>query len=740
MYKIPQVLMIISLFLLPHTLPAQTFASVTYTVGSTEDGDDENEIALAQKMADEAQITFRVFLEKTSMDENIRKQLLSFCTKETDALQNTVSHMATSSQARRAKGIRSISYFMKEMQRQLSDKKFNQFKVPEILKKYKQTLTALLSRKPSEPLEKNFKGIGWRSSQLLANSFWQFDEKDQMNDISNYKRIVKTPNYIFSYLESKPDFRYTDSLIVFMAKNEPDLLISYLKQHNNSVTSRIKKNDDQYVKALVSYSDNSLASELAPFTEQIVNNEITVDQVLEQRKKVTPYFQLLVDKVMLNEEKKAAKENPQFQKALRNSMHDKSLDFYVKKINELHNSSDAVRFESVQSLRPQDLYYIIVSSDDEMFTSTYLGLYKRLLAKYDNSADELLATVHYDKFRKFMREAASYSTLTDFLHHMPAAKSQELIHLFISDIEDDDEDEAVSNATDIADAFINLSRDPELNKYVQSEITASLDKSRKENLFQAQRLYSILQQVYDVVNKQQDNHGLAANYMELPVKTLKDDNGTINELVVFYGDEDGKASFASFMNLFKDKSRWEVKTNESWTSIHSLQGQPIRIYANLPLDDKDEKDVAAQGALISYLKKESIEPSVLIHRGHSYHLSQTLKYLQPSMKLAILGSCGGYRNMKSVIDVNPDMHIVASKQVGSMAVNDPLLRQLNNDLNNKKDINWLNFWTDLGDSFKGNAETYKLFEEYVPPYKNVSSFVVKLYNYNDDNDRAAAKL
>jgi hypothetical protein len=725
------------MFLIPRTLLAQTYASEIYTTNTNEDGDD-NEMKTAQKMADEAQITFRVFLEKLSLDPNIKLQLLSFCTKETDALQTNVSHMATAPVAKRAKGVRSISFFMKEMQRQLEDKKFNQYKIPEILKKYKQVLTALLSRRPSESLEKNFKGIGWRSSQLLANTFWQFDEKDQMNDISNYKRMVKTPDYIFSYLESKPDFRYTDSLIVFMAKNEPQQLLSYLQQHNNSVTGSIKKVQDVYVQQMISFSNNSLATEIAPFTEQVVNNDLSVDQILDERKKVTPYYQLLVDRVMANEEKK---DNAQFQKALRRSMHDKSLDFFVKKINELHSSADAVRFQSVQSLRPQDLYYILVSSDDEMYTSTYLGIYKRLMSRYEKSGDSLLSLVHYDKFRKFMRIAAMYNTLTDFLHHMPIDKSQELIHLFISDIEDDDEDEAVSNATDIADAFLSLSQDPDFNGYVQKELKTSLSKSKRYNLYQAQRLYTILQQVYDLVNKEeQDKKGLAANYFELPVSSLKDKDGKITELALFYGDEDGKSSYNSFMNLFKDKTKWEVRTNESFTSISSVQGEPIRIFANLPLDEKEEKDMAAQAALMDYLKKESIEPTVMIHRGHSFHLPNTLKYLQPNMKLAILGSCGGYRNMKTIIDINPDIHIIASKQVGSMAVNDPLLRQLNSNLNQGKDINWVNFWSDLDDTFRAAPETYKLFEEYVPPYRNVSSFVVKLYNYNDDSDKGAAKL
>jgi hypothetical protein len=698
---------------------------VTFTLAA------QPEIKAAQQIVDAQQKEFRFFLDKITIDDNIKKQLQQFSGKETDGIQNNLAHLATAPVSKRAKGIRSLSFFMKETSRQLEDRKFNIYKLPDIVKKYRQTLTALMN---NQSFEKNFKGIGWRSSQLLANSFWEFDEKKQMADISAYKRVVKTPDYIFSFLETKPGFYYTDSLIIFMATQYPEQFLTYIKKNNNTVTAIIAKQKNIYVQQLLSFSSNNLASELAPFTEQVVNKQLTVDEIVEKRKDVTAFYQLLVNTVMENEVKQSNGDEVLFQKALRNALYQRSLDFYVKKINDMHSSPDAARFQVIQNLRPQDIYYIIVSADEEMYTSTYLGLYKRLLAHFkDQQADAVLNLVHKDKFKKFMRVAATYNTLTDFLHLMPADKSKELIRLFVSDIEDDDEDEAVADATDIADAFITFSKDPEFNNEVKEELMAGLKRSNQHNLYQSTRLYTILLQVYDLVDNNNAQNSLSANYKAIPLSYLKGKDGAITELVVFYGDEDGKSSYNSFLNLFKDKTQWNVTTNDSWVTINSLQGQPINIYANLPLKSEDEKDIAAQQALIDYLNSKSIEPSILIHRGHSYHLPNTLKYLQPTMKLAILGSCGGYKNMKKIMDINPDLHIIASKQVGSMAVNDPLLRQLNNDLAESKNIDWINFWNEMNTVFKNDLAVSKLFEEYVPPYKNVSSFVVKLYNYNEDD-------
>jgi hypothetical protein len=688
-----------------------------------------NDIKAAQQMVNAEQKVFKDYLTSSPLNATVKKGLQKFAVNDVNSIQTNLQFLVTAPKEKRVKGIRSLSYFMKELKQQLQEKKIDEFIAPSITKKYKQSLNDLLDRK-KEPIEKSLLSSNWRICQLLANSFWEFDEKKQMTDISAYKRVVETPEYILSFLERTPGFYYTDSLIIFLAENYPEQLVSYLQKNNNTVTKSIRSQKNIYVQQLAGLSSSSLASELAPFARQIADSELLIDDILAKRKKVTDYFQLLVNTVMSNNQKKDENNDHPFQKALENALANKSLDFYVKNLNDLHSSPDAVRFQSVQALRPQDLYYIIVSADEEMYTSTYLGLYKRLLEKFEGeSADSVLNTVYSDKFRKFMRIAATYSTLNDFLHHTTAERSKTLVHLFISDIENNNEDEALSNASDIANAFIALSKDPVLNSFVNEELEAALKKSRQANQYQTTKLYSILLKVYKVVNNDQPG-GLSANYKTLPYSALND-NGAVSELVLFYGDEDGKKSFTSFMNLFKDKSQWDVTTNDSWTAITSLQGQPINIYANLPLSEDDEKDVAAQEALAKYLKSQSISPSILIHRGHSYHLQNTLNYLDPSVKLAILGSCGGYKNMKKIMELNSQVQIIASKQVGSMAVNDPLLRHLNDDLASGVNIDWVSFWNEMREKFKNDTNTSKLFEEYMPPYNNVSAYVIRLYNEDD---------
>ena len=172
-----------------------------------------------------------------------------------------------------------------------------------------------------------------------------------------------------------------------------------------------------------------------------------------------------------------------------------------------------------------------------------------------------------------------------------------------------------------------------------------------------------------------------------------------------------------------------VQKNANWVAIESLSDRPIIIYANRPLDMELELDLRAQDSLVAFLQQQSHEPSVLIHRGHSYHLDKTLKRLQPSVKLAILGSCGGYNGAISIANINPDAQIIVSKKTGSKFINDPMIDVINDKLVEGNDLVWAEIWRKLAARFSKDEFALSLFNEYLPPNKNVSLFVLKLFNY-----------
>jgi hypothetical protein len=347
-----------------------------------------------------------------------------------------------------------------------------------------------------------------------------------------------------------------------------------------------------------------------------------------------------------------------------------------------------------------------------------------------NQPDSIFQIVHYDNFRVFMRMAANYNTLADFLNRLPPDRVAELLKRFVEGIEKDTET-GLEKAMDIADSYTGVSDVSNISELMQRELISNLDRCQASQAFFGVRLYHILVELFQLVKEKDPGNKLwkqLGNYEVLEQKTIQNKKGEIIEMVMFYGDEDGISSFNNFLSFFKDSATWKISKNNQWATIRSVSGQPVVVYANLPLDTKEELDIQAQDSLSDYLSKESLEPVILIHRGHSYHLSNTLKKMQPSVKLALLGSCGGYNSIISVANINPDAQIIVTKKTGSKLSNDPMIEEINEALVKGRDLVWQDVWEDLKNRFIKDEFLLNLFNEYLPPEKNVSLFVLKLFN------------
>ena len=147
------------------------------------------------------------------------------------------------------------------------------------------------------------------------------------------------------------------------------------------------------------------------------------------------------------------------------------------------------------------------------------------------------------------------------------------------------------------------------------------------------------------------------------------------------------------------------------------------IYSNKPLDEEKNLDDIAQENLKKYLEENNINPTVVLHRGHSYYLSSTIDRLAPSAKVILLGSCGGYQSLDKVLKICPGAHIISSKQTGSGLINLPMINGIVDNIRQGKNLDWQILWKSFGKIF-GKSE---LFDDYVPPYKNLSAVFIMAY-------------
>ena len=243
-------------------------------------------------------------------------------------------------------------------------------------------------------------------------------------------------------------------------------------------------------------------------------------------------------------------------------------------------------------------------------------------------------------------------------------------------------------------------------------------------------VYGLLQKIFtslDSTNKidLSQTLGIPPIY-ELPITLLKDTvSGKINLQQFFYGDKDGGVVFNAFLKKFTN-SNWKIIKKSQWVEVNSVKGTPITIYANLPLDETLELDSQAQDSLNSYLEDNNIHPSIVIHRGHSYYLKQTIQKMPSSAKLVVLGSCGGYQKLNDVLERSPGAHIISSKQIGAGIINQGLIDVIAEQLRSGKNLNWPQLWNSLAIRFVGSNR--EKFDDYVPPHKNLGAIFITAFN------------
>ncbi len=343
------------------------------------------------------------------------------------------------------------------------------------------------------------------------------------------------------------------------------------------------------------------------------------------------------------------------------------------------------------------------------------------------AGDSLLMSVRFDRFKKFIKMAAGYNKLDHFLGTMPDSSAQRLMIAFARGL---DKTGGLEEAVDVADSYGSINT-PSVKMLIDREIALSRDASAERQDKRSFAIYDILQTIF--TSASDSSIDISARLGIPPVYTveypqLADAEGRVVQLVFFYGDKDGIDSYANFMGMFQGKPDWSVIRNKEWVEIRSTRGKPVWIFANLPLDNAkgDDPDARAQENLLAYLESKKLQPTVVIHRGHSYHVKYTLRQLPASARIVVLGSCGGYHNLDDVLTRCPEAHIISSKEVGTRTVNEPILRSINEDLRNGRSINWVNMWKGLSAQFT-SGEARERFENYIPPHKNLGALFIKAY-------------
>ena len=558
------------------------------------------------------------------------------------------------------------------------------------------------------------------------------------------------PDLIFSYLSNHRGLPFEDSLITVAGHYNIGQLYNYAAA-GDDLAWRIRNSKDSLVHTVAVLANSRSGQLYFPFLDELVKGKLSTDDIDKVKDDDLNYFRLLV-RTRLDYAGRVLpplRDTPLEMNALTRMLEKKCKQVFVNEINALHTvDNPAVRFKILDPLTPEELYYLIVLSEDEIYTSSYLGVYDRIFQRMRQPfGDSLLMAVHGDYFRKFIKMAAAYNKLEHFLGTMDKQNAGIVMKSFVIHLENTGEEEAV----DVADWYSSIvEKSPSLSRYILGEVKRNYDKEVADGNKKGIIIYHLLETLFESADTA-SHIDLSARLGIPPIYTvdhqsLVDDSGRVVEQVFFYGDKDkdGQNSYEDFMALFRphyavrptkshrpvkpeSKPEWKIVENPQWTTITSTRGKPVLIFANKPLLGDDDPDAKAQAALADYLQAHHLRPTIVIHRGHSYHVKYTIEQMAPTARIVVLGSCGGYNNLSEVLKISEDAHIISSKQVGTKTVNEPILDAINSTLVAGKDIEWLPMWRDLEARFQNDPAGKEKFDDYIPPYKNLGAIFIKAY-------------
>lgn len=523
-------------------------------------------------------------------------------------------------------------------------------------------------------------------------------------EISRRRPDIAVTMYDATYAMSETDYAETEESGEFLniLKESGDKDLAIIPEIRKMIpTGKIQFEEAQKMGMLLGY---------------ISSKRMTMDEAIDAVRNPATYHKLLIE-IMEDP-------NSQIQDVAERYLAEGELK-KVENINELHERPDEERFASIEKETPKDLYFTLIFGEEEVFTSTFNGIFDRLLermAKEHMSGTQLLKQVGSLKFRTFIRTCTEFNRLDDFLKTVDEDQQKILLRKFIQGL--DKVKNPLREAVSVAEA-VGATNKPEMLTIFNYEIKKQIENFKGKDENNIKILYELI--AATLANKSDSDEWLKMIEQRYKLPSLSEvkteelfnaDQMNVQEYF-FYNDEDGIASFQNFLAQYKNKEGWRIEDKKTFVEISSHKdGRGVRIYANKPEAENGGPEQVAEE-----LKKQDIKTIVVIHRGHSYHAQKTIRRIPPIAKIVSLGSCGGYRNLSQVLDRAPQAHIISTKGRGTKFVNDPLLKMMNEEILAGHDIVWSDFWGKAEKKIGSNED----FKSYVPPNKNFGATFIKAY-------------
>ncbi|MEO7767536.1 MAG: hypothetical protein ABIS01_08925, partial [Ferruginibacter sp.] len=197
------------------------------------------------------------------------------------------------------------------------------------------------------------------------------------------------PDKILSSIRPYVDESFADSLVVVACKNDPEQLYDYAYSTKSPEGKLIQRNTDPLVKAIVHLSKMENALLYYPFLDNILKNKISIDSIKKEvgdgdkQMDSIGYFKLLVKTEQDYYYRVGVlKDTPIAMfgvNGLRKMLQRKAIKHFITPINNLHEQSNInIRMRALDPLTAEELYYVMVMGENDIYTSSYKYGFARL--------------------------------------------------------------------------------------------------------------------------------------------------------------------------------------------------------------------------------------------------------------------------------------------------------------------------------------------------------------------------
>jgi hypothetical protein len=517
--------------------------------------------------------------------------------------------------------------------------------------------------------------------------------------------------YPFEVLNKFKNLAFTplgSEVITNLAKIDPASIKQYLGS-NHLIERSLKSNRDSVVQLIIQlYQMYGVQSKSYALIDLIWRKKLSFQQAENITKNEALFYKTLID---LRKNKSI----------LASYTVEKEIETIamsrVVEINLRHEDTEPYRFAPINNDNAYEIYTSIVYSAEEVFTSSFLGMYKRLNEKRkEPSGYAFLEQLNFNKFRVFLKQCAGYNKIDDFLSTMNDSQQNALITLFVSGLYQYGGD--LGPAVDVADTYGSLENETIKAIFVKT-IKRELRKCIQDQNEHGTKIYGLLFKLTGGnPNEYTSNYVFNIPALDRVYSSDLFKNDIHIQQHFFFDDEDGETAFNHWLGLYPS-SLYKKEDKGNYILLSSISGKKMLIYANKP-----PSEIEGREDLKKLFEETGRFPDLIVHRGHSYYIENTLENMNHSNKVAILGSCGGYQNISKAMDNAMDVQIVSTKQVGTLVVNSTLIQEITETIRLGKDLVWLDIWKQIGIKLQNNAQ----FKDYIPPYKNLGAKFIKAYN------------